>query len=61
MAAKLLEDLGIAEYLQEPSCNPVTDIAFSDVQSNGWNSGKNSWVNLKIKLIWSNLFQYNDL
>ncbi|CAC5409208.1 unnamed protein product [Mytilus coruscus] len=38
MASKLLEDLGIAEYLQEPSCNPATDIAFSNVQSNGWNS-----------------------
>ncbi|CAG2196992.1 unnamed protein product [Mytilus edulis] len=38
MASKLLEDLGIAEYLQEPSCNPVTDTAFSNVQSNGWNS-----------------------
>ncbi|XP_076076023.1 uncharacterized protein LOC143046845 [Mytilus galloprovincialis] len=38
MASKLLEDLGIAEYLQEPSCNAVTDTAFSNVQSNGWNS-----------------------
>ncbi|VDI38368.1 Hypothetical predicted protein [Mytilus galloprovincialis] len=38
MASKLLEDLGIAEYLQEPSCDPATDIAFSNVQSNGWNS-----------------------
>ncbi|XP_052071170.1 uncharacterized protein LOC127709608 [Mytilus californianus] len=38
MASKLLEDLGIAEYLQEPSCNPETDIVFSNAQSNGWNS-----------------------
>ncbi|CAC5375019.1 unnamed protein product [Mytilus coruscus] len=38
MASKLLEDLGIAEYLQEPSCNPATDIMFSNVQSNGWYS-----------------------
>ena len=39
MASKLLEDLRIAEYLQEPSCNPVLDPVFSVADSSGWNSG----------------------
>jgi hypothetical protein len=39
MASKLLEDLRIAEYLQEPSCNPVLDAVFSVADSSGWNSG----------------------
>jgi hypothetical protein len=33
MASKLLEDLRIAEYLQEPSCNPVLDPVFSVADS----------------------------
>ena len=51
LADKLLEDLGIAEYLQEPTCN----IAAYHTNNHGWESGNNylGWYSLRKRMMFS--------